>query len=233
MKKLSQISWGLAFIAVGVLLILKFTGVVDIDFFFNGWWTLFLIVPSVIGLFDREGRGGSAVVLVVGISLLLAAQGVIEYNMVWKIILGAVLVVIGLGFIFKDIFDAKVRKEIHEARARNKKAAKDGECKEYSAIFSGQKVKFDKEEVTDFEATAVFGGLELDLRKAVLKKDLVIDVVAFFGGIDIFVPSDVVVKTTSHSFCGGIANKAILDDTKKGKTIYINATTGFGGVEIK
>ena len=46
MKKFSQILWGLAFIALGIILILNVTQVTDIDLFFDGWWTLFIIVPN-------------------------------------------------------------------------------------------------------------------------------------------------------------------------------------------
>ncbi|MEE1115844.1 MAG: hypothetical protein UH851_03185, partial [Clostridia bacterium] len=35
--------------------------ITDIDVFFDGWWTLFIIIPCAIGLFtEREKIGGTA-----------------------------------------------------------------------------------------------------------------------------------------------------------------------------
>ena len=50
MKKVSGILWGIVLVAVGVILTLNAFGVANVDIFFDGWWTLFIIVPCVIGL---------------------------------------------------------------------------------------------------------------------------------------------------------------------------------------
>ena len=55
---------------------------------------------------------------------------------------------------------------------------------------------------------------------------------SIFGGIDIIVPKDVNIKVTSTSIFGGVENKVKNNTTNK-KTIYINATCLFGGVDIK
>jgi len=54
MRKLSNIIWGILFIFIGSIWALNATGIADIDIFFDGWWTLFIIIPSVIGLFDSR-----------------------------------------------------------------------------------------------------------------------------------------------------------------------------------
>ena len=56
MKKISSILWGIVLVAVGVLLALNALNVTHIDVFFDGWWTLFLIVPCTIGLFSERER---------------------------------------------------------------------------------------------------------------------------------------------------------------------------------
>ena len=45
MKKVSNILWGIIFVAAGVILALNAIGITHIDLFFDGWWTLFIIVP--------------------------------------------------------------------------------------------------------------------------------------------------------------------------------------------
>lgn len=46
MKKISRVLWGIAFIVVGGILALNAFGYTNIEIFFNGWWTLFIIVPK-------------------------------------------------------------------------------------------------------------------------------------------------------------------------------------------
>ena len=53
MKKVSNILWGILLIVVGVIWALNSTGVANINIFFRGWWTLFIIVPSIIGIVEN------------------------------------------------------------------------------------------------------------------------------------------------------------------------------------
>ena len=50
MKKGSGIVWGLILIIAGVVVALNVLKITDIDIFFEGRWTLFIIVPCAIGL---------------------------------------------------------------------------------------------------------------------------------------------------------------------------------------
>ena len=54
MKKFGSLLWGLVFIAVGIIVGLNSFKVTNIDLFFNGWWTLFIIVPCFIDLFSES-----------------------------------------------------------------------------------------------------------------------------------------------------------------------------------
>ena len=49
MTKLSKILWGVVLILVGGIFALNAFGVTDVEVFFDGWWTLFIIVPCFIG----------------------------------------------------------------------------------------------------------------------------------------------------------------------------------------
>lgn len=50
MKKTKSIIWGVVAIVVGILFVLKNTDILNIDVFFDGWWTLFIIIPSLVAL---------------------------------------------------------------------------------------------------------------------------------------------------------------------------------------
>ena len=53
MKKSSSIIWGIVLIIIGAVFALNSLDITDIDIFFDGWWTLFIIVPSAIGFFTE------------------------------------------------------------------------------------------------------------------------------------------------------------------------------------
>ena len=79
---------------------------------------------------------------------------------------------------------------------------------------------------------AIFGSIVLDLRKAKLSKETTIEASAIFGGIEIIVPNDVNVKVKSTPIFGGVSNRITNSEENK-ETIYIEAFSMFGGVDIK
>ena len=54
MKGYKNIIWGLLFIIVGIIVFTNSFGITNITIFFDGWWTLFIIVPCFIGLFKDD-----------------------------------------------------------------------------------------------------------------------------------------------------------------------------------
>ena len=220
MKNCKSIILGIILVLVGVWFGLYATGVVKVNLLFDGWWTLFIIIPSFLGLFDEDGRTGSLIGLFVGVLLLLSCQDVLNFDIVLKLIVPCVLIVTGLSFIFKGKIKAKNIENVKDVGGTN-----------YNATFSGQNLDFSKEEFTGTKLDAVFGGIKCDLRNAIINDDVVIEASAIFGGITILVPKDVNVKITSTSIFGGVDGKSKMD--KPGKTIYLNATCLFGGVDVK
>ena len=107
MKKMSGILWGIAITAVGVILALNAIGLTDINIFFHGWWTLFIIVPSFIGLVTDRNKTGSIIGLCIGVCLLLGCLGILSLSMVWKLLVPAVIVVIGVRLIIRAVMPDK------------------------------------------------------------------------------------------------------------------------------
>ena len=77
MKKTSNIIWGCVLILLGIILALNALGLTNINIFFDGWWTIFIIVPCVIALFKEKEKMHSVIGIIIGVSLLLACQEVI------------------------------------------------------------------------------------------------------------------------------------------------------------
>ena len=222
--KISNLLWGLVFIVIGIIFGLNALGF-NINIFFDGWWTLFIIIPSLIGLFKDSSKTGSIVGLIIGISFLLASLNIINFAIIWKLLVPVILVIIGLSFIFKDLFNNKIKQEI-------KKIAKNNN-EEYCATFSAQQLDFSGEKFMGGKLLAVFGGIKCDLKDSIIKEDVVIDCSAIFGGITIYVPDNVNVKISSTSIFGGTEDERKHKSKDNKITIYINANALFGGIEIK
>lgn len=227
MKKFGNILWGLVFIVVGLIIGLNAMGITNINIFFEGWWTLFIIVPSFIDLFKKESKTGSIIGLVIGIVLLLCARDILSFAVIGKLIFPFILVMIGLNFIFKDIFQTKVNEKIKKLN----KERVDGE--NFCATFGGIKNSFKGQEFKGANIDAIFGGVEIDLSEAVINHDEIINANAIFGGIDIKAPKGVNIKVKSTPIFGGVSNKLKNDFNESIPTIYINAFCLFGGVDIK
>ena len=224
MEKIKKLLWGLFFIVLGLVIGLNSLGITDINVFFNGWWTLFIIVPSFIGLFDDEDKTGNLIGLIIGIVLLLGVNNIISFELIGKLIVPFILVAIGLSILFRETIKSNITKKVADAN-------KEG-LEWITATFGGQKAIKDGEEFKGANIDSVFGGVELDLRKAIITKEATIKASAIFGGIDIFVPEDVNIKIKSTPIFGGVSNKAKYNK-ESDKTIYIDAFCMFGGVDIK
>lgn len=208
--------WGIVLIVVGILFLGRNMNWWNFSIFFEGWWTLFLIVPSIISLVRKESMGTSFLILVLGVLMLLASQNVIDWSTIWKVFLPIIIMVVGLSIIFGN------------RKVKTKKVKEN--AKEYVVIFSGVDEMIGKIE-SDFKVTSVFGGVELDMRDVKLEEDLVIDCFTLFGGIDIRLPQGVKVEINGLPIFGGVESKYRNNDEAK-VTIYINHTTIFGGVDL-
>ena len=112
MNKISNILWGVVLIVLGLIIGLNALEITNINIFFDGWWTLFIIIPSFIDLFKEKDKTGSTIGLVIGISLLFGCNNIIDFDLIWKLMFPTILVLIGLSLIFKDTLNSKIKKEI-------------------------------------------------------------------------------------------------------------------------
>lgn len=227
MKRISDIMWGLIFIIIGVILGGNALDIFNINLFFDGWWTLFIIVPTFIGLVTDNDKIGNLIGLIIGLIMLFACRGLFDFKLIWKLILPLIFVIIGLSLIFKNNINKEVNEKIK--KLNENLSSNDG----YTATFSGQNLNFDGEEFKGSNLNEIFGGIKLDLRKAIISEDIVINTSSIFGGIDIYIPDNCKVKIKSNSIFGGVSNNKKCNVDDNSYTIYINASCMFGGVEIK
>ena len=216
---------GLALILLGIGFAGNNFNIWYFDPLFSGWWTLFIIVPCLLKIFQEGYNLGAIIGLLFGIALLLIAQDVINYEFISKLIFPGLLVLVGIRLLFS--------KSSNNIRTKLESVGIAGQ-KDYNATFSGLKASFNNgEEFKGAVVNAIFGGVELDLRSAMINQDVVIDCTAVFGGIEIFVPQNVSVQHVGTSIFGGVTNHTKNLQGQSNFTIYIKNTCLFGGVEIR
>lgn len=222
MKNLTRIIIGVILIACGVIYALSAFGIADINISLDGWWTLFIIVPCLNGLFTSKDKLGNFIGLSVGVLLLLAAQDVFEFDMIWKIIVPVIIIMLGVKLIMKSISPQKKSENTEKER------------KKCMAAFNSQTFDYADEEITVAKIGAVFGGAKCNLTNAGIKEGSQLDILCIFGGADILVPENVNVKINTFCLFGGISDKRVIKPTDKSAvTLVINGFCIFGGADIK
>lgn len=219
-KKVSDIIMGIILIVIGIIFLGNEFDLWNIKLFFEGWWTLFIIIPSALTLCSKGGKVSGALGLLIGVLLLFAARDIIKWSCVGRIFLPSFLVIIGLSIIFKKNFKAINVKDKNET-------------KNYVAIFSGTEENVGNVKFEGANITAIFGGVELDLRNAIIEEDVVINCLTVFGGIDLILPDNVKTKTSGVPVFGGVENKKGNSKDDNLPTIYINYVCVFAGVDLK
>jgi predicted membrane protein len=82
---------------------------------------------------------------------------------------------------------------------------------------------------------AIFGGIELDLRRAYLAEgETILTIEAIFGGISLFVPDKWQIEVNVESVLGGTDdNRRISDAVDVNRKLIIKGSAVFGGIEIR
>jgi len=222
-NRIGNILWGLFFVFIGVGLAGEVLDLWSFEMFFDGWWTLLIIIPCFISIVQNGFATWPIIGFIIGILLLLAHYVSFEVDM-WKLVFPTILILIGLRIIFHGQF---TRRKPMKSSYQNSKPL------EHIVIFSGEQIHVESEPYKGASLTAIFGGLDYDLRDAIIDQDVEINATAIFGGIDILCPPGVKVKVNNVPIFGGVDNKLKGYTNPDAPTIYLNSTCMFGGIDIK
>lgn len=226
MKRISDnFILGVLIVIVGIIFGGNNLGIWDIEVFFNGWWTLFLIIPAINSILRKGFETGNVILLGIGVLLLLNEWDIAFVARIKGLIFPIILVCIGVSIMSSN---KKVKKKkIDNSYDFN-------EFPEYSAFFGGGDHINNSKNLKGLTATAIFGGLKIDLRGANITEDISIDVTSIFGGVDILVPEEVeVVEGSGVPVFGGFSNNVKNREVKGLHKVTVNHLTIFGGTEIK
>lgn len=247
---------GVILAGIGVLLLLQNLNIPGFDDL-ERYWPVILIVVGIAQASRSMGIGGrvwGGAIVLVGVVFLLQNFGIIQHD-VWRFLWPAVLIVIGLGMLARAIDrhtyagtgaagaadDAKKMGENIQNRIISdwdgKQSASSLDRMNEWAIFSGVRRRIDSQDFQGGEAFAMFGGVELDLRKAASKRDeILVEVNAVFGGVEMRVPENWNVTVRGAGIFGGYEDKTmdarVAPDAKQ-PHLVVNGFAVFGGVTIQ
>lgn len=219
MKKnlLLRVFFGLMVVALGVILLLQNLGVINYDSWRNHSSVFFgsgLICAGVFAVIASVRLWVAGVPLVmVGVGMILRGVGVVDIN-IWKFFWPVLVIVAGLALIFR--FGPSRQK----AADANKVAVFYGDGSRVKGKYDGGSL------------TAIFGGVELDLRDAKITNNAVIEVLVFCGGVSVLVPENIVVENDVRGILGDSDDKTSASASAKTK-LYIRGECILGGFEVK
>jgi predicted membrane protein len=249
---------GFILAGIGVIFLLQNLGIAVFDDV-ERFWPVILIVVGVVQAARSVGMGGKvwgAVVLIAGTLFLLNNFDIIHGNM-WRFVWPAILIMMGLGMLARSVdrhnagdfrpgatgaFGRDLAEQIRnritsEIGGRGYGSASSRDRLSEWAVFSGVRRRIDSQDFQGGEAFAMFGGVEIDMRKAATKQDeILIEVNAMFGGVEIRLPEtwDVIVR--GSGIFGGYEDKTIdarISSDGKQPRVVVNGFAIFGGVTIQ
>jgi hypothetical protein len=223
-----QVVIGLAVIAVGVLFTLDNLGLVNADKYFR-FWPAALVLVGFLKLRQaiRDGHGWVSGFLFFGIGSWMLINNVTYIRLDSRYIFPLFLVSLG-GFLVWRGFGGSPRSRTADAHSHFSSLAVMGASvrRNASQTFAGA------------DLTAVMGGCEADLRQASIapNTDAVIDVFAFWGGIELKVPEDWTVINRVVPLMGGVDDKTQPPKPAPAappKHLILRGLVMMGGIEVK
>ena len=222
-RNASRLFAGLVVIALGAIALLDNFNIVRIG---NVWrlWPLILIAVGLAKLLRPRGSPGrfaGTLLSIAGLWLLLENLGVWPYSLgdLWPLFVVAVgcfLVWGGLGH--------KIAGPPPDAGSR---------ISSFS-ILGGTEHKSKSGDFQGGDATAILGGCKVDLRQAVIKSgEVVLDVFALWGGVEVYVPREWEVVIKGSPILGAFEDKTDSSRGDGGPRLVIRGAAIMGGVEIK
>lgn len=90
-------SFGLLLLLIGVIILLNAFNIIPINIFFDGWWTLFLIIPALMSMSRQGVTAGNVILLILGVGFLLREQG---WNFT-QYLVPAIFIAVGIVILIK------------------------------------------------------------------------------------------------------------------------------------
>jgi predicted membrane protein len=238
-----QLIFGALVIVVGVLFMLDEVGILQADRYVR-YWPAGLIAVGLLKLWQsRDGFGGALAGLIftsAGLWLLLEELAVIRISFfdLWPLLLvffGAYLVWQGASHRPRPGVETPPIPDRPEPPDRpSVSPGQDGSARFTAVAILGAVARGNNSRAfRKADLLAIMGGCEIDLRRAAIHGEAVIDLFTMWGGIEIRVPEDWTVESQVMPLLGGVDDKTRPPQTATAHRLILRGVALMGGVEVK
>jgi predicted membrane protein len=227
----SRLAVGIIIVGLGAILLAGNLGWFDARALLRLLWPLALVVAGVIMLNDRKqhrSRTGAWVLIAIGVWLFANKLGLHSLSLGRVLVPGLFLIVGGM-LVWRSLRDSRERGE-------GASVASD-DHPEYVQSFAFISYSDLHPVLHPFgggDIGAVMGGVRLDLRDTHMEGDqAVLDVFAFWGGIEVRVPPDWIVTSKVSTIIGGFVDSRRPSKVVPTKTLVVRGFNIMSGIEVK
>jgi predicted membrane protein len=218
---------GLVILALGAILALESTGVVDFHIRWRDYWPVVLIVIGLTHVLrPRRHRTGGYVLLFLGCWFL--ARNLFFWNLD-HLFFPFLLLIVGAALVLGSLSGGGRRRPWGGSGV-------DGSATLHPfAILGGARAASSSQELRGGSATAILGSCVLDLRQASLLpgEEAVVDAVAFWGGVVILVPETWSVALHGMPLLGSFQDFTRPPAGGSTQRLVVRGLALMGGVEVR
>ena len=232
--------FGIILIIIGAGFLLDQFNVISFGSIFSLYWPMILIIVGLLGLFDKKSsKFGNAILIVLGIMFQINSLDIVDVN-VFSLILPVILILIGVNILFskrKSLFHGKRNELIYESKDSGSEFSKnidlDNEI-DVSAFMSGIETNNRSQQFRGGRATAIMGGIDIDLRGASLYEDIAeLEITVIMGAVEIMVPDNWRVEVSGTPLLGSVENKSGYNINANSPILRVKGFALMGSIEIK
>lgn len=219
-----QLVLGLALMLLGLIFVLDNLGIIYRGDYLQ-YWPALIVILGVIKLMQSQsnaGRFGGVIIVAIGAVLLLRSLDVIYFR-IWDFFWPVLLISVGVSMLLRAW-----------SRYHGENRIDADDRVHGIAIMGGFERKNNSPDFRGGELTAIMGGCVLDLRQASMRSgEAIIDIFAWWGGVEIKVPEDWSVTLKGLPIMGGFADSTRPPKPDTGKRLIVKGIAVMGGAEIK
>lgn len=224
---LFRVILSLVFIFFGIIALGNNIGWWHIDDILMTWWPLILVLLGFITLFAPGGSwGGGLFMILLGIVLLLHTHNIYDIGqLLWP----AMLVLAG----FLVWPRKKPAPESSEIRESSEETKTDNHTFNIHSVLKQKNIAISDKDLSGGHATAVLGGLFLDMRNAVPNAAAVIEISAVFAKLTIAVPANWNISKEGGAVLGKIKDRRNSNaESALSYSVTLDMNAVFGEIEL-
>lgn len=230
---------GILIIFLGGTLLADNLGWIESRHILRALWPLVLVaigVGMVRNPLHRRSRGWGWVLITVGFWIFAAKLGWVHVSL-GQLLLPGILLFVGGVLVFRSLTGPPGAPDAAKPAPTAEGQAPPSDHAEYVrsfAMLSGHELRPVSRPFRGADLSAIMGGIKLDLTSARMEGDsAVIEVFAFWGGVEIYVPPDWTVTSEVTTLLAGFIDKRRPTSVVPTKHLIVKGMVVMSGVEIK